>query len=135
MINKNILNDRQKEIDSLIDELIPNDNINELIKKYHVELESYNYINNVVDFSLLKLRGSMKYINRYDKKLRYGGLLIKIYEKNGKWHGIIKKINNKKYYISFDNNYIFYLESKEDTLRDWAELFITEFNNGEYEVE
>ena len=96
MTDKIFLNDRLKEIDILVDNLIPNDYINKLIEKYSDDLKYYSYINSVNDFSILRLKGSMKYINKYDKKIRYGGLLIKIYQKNNKWYGVIKKSNGNK---------------------------------------
>lgn len=127
------MNDRLKEIDSIVDQLVPNDNINILIKKYKDDLKDYDYIDSVEKFSVLRLRGSMKYINRYDKKLRTGGLLIKIFQKDNKWIGIIKKYN-KKYYISFDSNYIFYVDTKQQLVRDWAECFIADYDKGLYDT-
>jgi hypothetical protein len=135
---KSTLNDRLKEIDQLVDELIPNNYINQLIKKYSDDLEYYSYIETVAEFSILKLKGSMKYINKYDKKLRYGGLLIKIYQKSGKWYGIIKKTNENINYISFDSNYIFYCENigeiRNKNFRNELEYFISDVNKGEYNL-
>ena len=135
---KTTLNDRLKEIDQLVDELIPNDYINQLIKKYSDDLEYYSYIDSIAEFSTLKLKGSMKYINKYDKKLRYGGLLIKIYQKSGKWYGVIKKANENKNYVSFDSNYIFYCENigeiRNKNFRNGLEYFISDINNGEYDL-
>jgi cyclopropane fatty-acyl-phospholipid synthase-like methyltransferase len=142
MIDKKIINsgrnDRLKEIDDLIDKLIPNDYINQLINKYREELKHYTYIDSVGMFSTLKLKGSMKYINKYDKKLRYGGLLIKIYQKLDKWYGIIKKSDNTKYYISFNSNYIFYCENIGEIhnleFRDSLKFFITDVEDSKYNV-
>jgi hypothetical protein len=135
---KSTLNDRLKEIDKMVDDLIPNDYINQLIEKYSEELEYYSYIDSVEEFSTLKLKGSLKYINKYDKKLRYGGLLIKIYQKSGKWYAVIKKSNESKYYVSFDSNYIFYCENigeiRNKNLRNELEYFMTNVDNGEYDV-
>ena len=128
-------NDRLKEIDNLVDKLMPNDTINDLIDMYKIELEDYDYIDTKELFSTLPLRGSMKYINRYDKTLRYGGLLIKVYQKSDCWYGIIKKINGKKYYINFNNNYIFYLENKKQMLKSWATCFISDCDKGLYLIE
>ena len=126
------MNDRLKEIDMIVDSMIPNDYINVLIKKY--KLEDYDYIKTVEEFSVLRLRGSMKYINKVDKKLRNGGLLIKIFQQNGKWIAVIKQYN-KNYYISFDANYIFYVNCKQELVRDWAECFVTECEKGLYSIE
>jgi len=133
MLNQG-LNDRLKEIDSLVDELLPSDSINKLIETYSEELKGYDYIDSVGLFSTLKLKGSMKYISRYDKKLRTGGLLIKIYLKNNKWCGVIKKPSNKKYYINFESNYIFYLENKSDLVRDISKYFLSNLEKGMYEI-
>lgn len=132
------LNDRLKEIDQIVDVLIPNDYINELTKKYSNDLEYYKYIESVEVFSTLKLKGSMKYINKYDKKLRYGGLLIKIYQKADKWYGIIKRSDESKNYVCFNSNYIFYCENiseiRNKKLRNELEFFITDVNSGEYDI-
>jgi hypothetical protein len=124
------MNKRLKEIDDIINKLSPNDAINDLIKKY--ELYDYKNIETVEDFSVLPLTGSLRYINKYTQELRYGGLLIKIYEKNDKWYGIIKKMSGKKYHISFNSNYIFYIEPKKNLLREWATKFITDYETGKY---
>ena len=112
MVDKSILkanlSDRLREIDEYVDNIKPNDYINEIIKMYKYDLKHYKYIETVEEFSLLTLRGSMRYINKYDKKLRTGGLLVKIYKNNEKWYGVIKKFK-KMYYINFDSNYIFYM--------------------------
>ena len=85
MINKTLikttLNSRLKSIDDYVDKNISKDSIDNLIKQYSYELQDYDYIDSVELFSTLTLKGSMKYINRYDKKIRIGGLLVKIYQK------------------------------------------------------
>ncbi len=63
--------DRLKTIDTLIDALFPNDSINQLIQKYSNELTDYKYIDNLSDFSLLPLKGCIRYINKYSKELRF----------------------------------------------------------------
>ena len=73
------MNKRLKDIDKIINKLKPIDHINLLIKEY--ELQEYTYIDTVEKFSILPLAGSLRYINKYTRELRYGGLLIKIYEK------------------------------------------------------
>jgi len=129
---KNNLNDRLKEIDNMVDNIIPNDYINTLITKYKSELRDFDYIDRIELFSTLRLRGTMKYINKYDKKLRSGGFLIKIFQKNSKWIAIIMQ-GQKKYYVSFDANYIFYINSKADLIRNWADFFVSECDKGNYE--
>jgi hypothetical protein len=130
LLNDN-LNDRQKELFDFIDN-IKDDYINVLIKKYP-ELEDFEYIDNVYQFSLLELRGRMKYINKYDKKLRNGGLVVKILEEDGKWIAMIKKYK-KIYKVHFDNNYIFYTLPLNSQLRDWAQFFISDVDNGNVDI-
>jgi len=138
MIDKQLikagLNQRQKYIDDFVDKNIINDPINELIKKYKHELQDYEYIDSEGLFSTLTLKGSMKYINRYDKQLRTGGLLIKIYQKDSKWYAIIKSPIGKKFYVSFNANYIFYVESKPSLIRSWANVFVSEIDKGTYDI-
>ena len=131
---KSTLNARLKSIDEYVDKNIVKDPIDNLIKKYSYELQDYDYIDSVEAFSLLTLKGSMKYINRYDKKIRTGGLLVKIYEKKGLWYAVIKSAIGKKYYISFNLNYIFYTESKPTLVRSWAEYFVSEVDKGNFEI-
>lgn len=127
------MQNRLNDINNFVDDYLKSDYIDVLIKKYKSDLVDYIYIDNLDKFSVLPLRGSLKYINKYDHKLRNGGLLIKIYKKQDKWYGIIKKFD-KKYYISFDSNYIFYLENKNDMLRTWAECFINDVDKGKYDI-
>jgi hypothetical protein len=139
IINKNDLptnfqNERITQNNKMIDELLVDDYINVLIKQYN--LEKYTYIDDIRVFSLLPLRGSLKYINKYTNELRNGGLLIKIYQKNSKWYGIIKKINGRKFHVSFSSNYIFYLEhrTRGQKMRETLELFMSDINKGKYDV-
>jgi len=128
------MNPRLAEIDKIVDSYFPNDKLNEVLNTYQHELGDYDYIDTVEKFSLLRLCGKMRYISKYDKKLRTGGLLVKIFQQNGKWTGIIKQYN-KKYYVSFDNNYIFYIDSKAGLLKKWANIFVTDVEKGLYDVE
>ncbi len=134
MNDKYFANDRLKEIDSLVDELLPNNPIKEIISKYANELEDYDYIESLDQFSTLYLKGSLKYVSKYDGKLRSGGLLIKIYQKDNKWYGIVKKLNGKKYHVSFNFNYIFYRLNKNDERVDLLKVFMTDVDNGLYEI-
>lgn len=101
------------------------DTMEDLLLKYKNELEYYQYIENLSDFSILPLKGSLRYINKYTKELRFGGLLCKIYEKFGNYFALIKQISGKKYHISFNNNFIFYMKNSQDRLRDSLKLFIS----------
>jgi len=115
----------------MIDKIKPNDKINELIDQYSEQLKYFDYIKTVEEFSLLKLRGTMRYINKYDGNLRSGGLLVKIYSIDNNWYGIIKH-TKKSYHVSFKSNYIFYLKSKQDDLRSMLEQFEKKINAGDY---
>jgi len=134
-IIKSTLNQRLKNIDDYVDNHILKDPIDDLIKKYSYELQDYDYIDSEGLFSTLTLKGSMKYINRYDTKIRTGGLLVKIYKKNHQWYAVIKSPIGKKFYVSFNLNYIFYTESKPTLIRSWAEYFVSEVDKGIYTVE
>ena len=56
---------RLKENNNIVDELLPNNKKNETFDKYKFELQDYKHIDNVIDFSLLRLRGSLRYIKKY----------------------------------------------------------------------
>ena len=65
------MNNRLNEIDNMIKELMPNNYINKIINKYKTELDNYKYIDNIIDFSLLPLKGSIRYINKYMYSIFY----------------------------------------------------------------
>ncbi len=132
---KQSLNDRLKEIDFMVDQLKPHDTINDIIDKYSEELSNFHYIDSVELFSTLPLKGVMRYVGRYDKKLRYGGLLVKIYQKDGEWYGVIKQKTNKKYYVSFKSNYIFYLEGKEEATSSFMKALNDKIDSGFFIIE
>jgi hypothetical protein len=139
MVDKNILkqslNDRLKEIDEFVDSFLPNTTINNIINKYKSVLDGYEYIESVDMFSTLSLKGSMKYVNKFDGDLRYGGLLIKIYKKeNNKWYAVIKNIKGRKYYVSFDANYIFYRKTNYEERVDLLKVFMSDIDSGMYEI-
>jgi hypothetical protein len=124
------MNTRINNINNMIDNIIKNDTFNNLLKKYKNELEFYEYIDNIDKFSTLSLKGSLRFINKYDKNIRMGGLLIKIYKNNNNnWFGIIKHITGKKYYIAFDKNYIFYLKTKDELFRKSLECFLFNYKD------
>jgi hypothetical protein len=108
------------------------DKFDDMILKYHNELEDYIHIDSLSEFSVLPLKGSMRYINKYSKEIRFGGLLIKIYEKYGNYFAILKKINGKKYHVSFNNNFIFYKKNSNDNFRDSLKYFIADYDKGLY---
>jgi hypothetical protein len=134
------MNKRLKDIENSLNNLNfsnnSKNNFKNLQKKYENELTDYTFINNLGEFSTLELKGSIRYINKYSEELKYGGLLIKIYNKEftDNWYAMLKKPNNKRYNIPFHNNYIFYKKTKEDQFKDWAELFIKQIDDGEYNI-
>ena len=109
------------------------DTFHDLLLQYQNELSDYDYIENLSDFSVLQLKGSLRYINKYSKELRFGGLLISIYEKYGNYFAMVKKPSGKIYNISFNNNFIFYKKSSEDTFRDSLKYFISNVDDGIYD--
>jgi hypothetical protein len=125
------LNQRLLDINNFIDNNI-NDNIKDIILEYNEYLKDYVYVKSLDEFIILPLKGPLKYINKYDGKLRSGGLLIKIYLKNKKWIALIKQFSGKTYNISFDSNYIFYIKNKKDLLKDWLTCFIAECDSKDY---
>ena len=135
LINDNFTkkNDRMKEISDIVDILLPKNDLNDMIRKYESDLKDFDYIDTVEKFSVLPYKGTMRYINKTDKKLRSGGLLVKIYQRDNKWYAKIKQYD-KFYDISYNSNYIFYLNNKSNLLRQWADLFVTELDKGSYEV-
>ena len=108
------MNKRLDFIDEFVNKNITNDAIKNILNLYKNELDNYNYIETIDKFSTLTLRGSLKYVNKYDNLLRDGGLLVKIINnrQGNEYFALIKKPNNKKYYIKFNNNYFFYKETK-----------------------
>jgi cyclopropane fatty-acyl-phospholipid synthase-like methyltransferase len=126
-------NKRLEEINTIVDNILQNNKKNDIFKKYESELQNFDYIDSLEKFSLLTLRGTMKYVNKYDKKLKSGGLLAKILNENNNWFALIKQ-GNKFYKISYNSNYIFYIPQKSDLVRNFADLFITEFEKGNYDI-
>lgn len=139
MVDKNILkqslNNRLKEIDEFVDNFLPNTPIKNIMSKYNVELSEYEYIESLDIFSTLTLKGSLRYINKFDNKLRFGGMLMKIYQKkDNKWYAAIKNIKGQKYYVSFDANYIFYKKTNYDERVDLLKVFMSDIDAGMYEL-
>ena len=60
--------------------------------------------------------------------------LIKIINDNNSWYAMILQ-PNKKYYVSFSSNYIFYQVSKDEQFRKWAECFITDVDKNMYDID
>lgn len=134
-ILKQCLNDRLKEIDEFVDSFLPNSPINNIMTKYKNELDGYEYIESIDMFSTLSLKGSMKYINKFDNQLRSGGLLIKIYKKeDNKWIAVIKNIKGQKYYVSFNANYIFYRKTNSEERIDLFKVFMNNIESGAYDI-
>ena len=139
MVDKNILkqtlNDRLKEIDDFVDNFMLNNPIKNIMNKYTMELDGFEYIESIDVFSTLSLKGSFKYVNKFDGKLRFGGMLMKIYQKkDNKWYAAIKNIKGQKYYVSFDTNYIFYRKTNYEERVDLLKVFMSEVDAGMYEL-
>lgn len=95
------------------------------------DLIDYKFIDNIIDFSILKLGGYIKYVNRYDKyyELKTGGILVKILCDNGKWFCLIKNYFNNFYKVGFKSNYIFYKSNIHDMKRENMEKLLSYFTN------
>lgn len=107
----------------------------ELEEKYKEELKNYSYISKVEDFANLTLKGSIRYINRRTRELKYGGLLTKIYQdKNKHWMCVIIKPDKTKYYVSYNNNFMYYIKSSQDRFDDWTSVFMTNVDKGLYDI-
>ncbi len=138
MVDKNILkqtlNDRLKEIDEFVDNFLPNNPIKNIMNKYSNELNGFEYIESLDMFSTLSLKGSLKYVNKFDNKLRSGGMLMKIYQKKDKWYAAIKNIKGQKFYVSFDANYIFYRKTNYEERVDLLKVFMSDVDAGMYDL-
>ena len=131
------MNNRQQEVFDLVDKMIKNNNnIIDIIDKYDNDLKNYQYIETIDQFSKILPKGSMRYINKYTGELKKGGLVIKIYQNifNNKWYALLL-IMGKKFKISFNNNHIFYLDSRDESMRRWANCFIANVDKGLYDLE
>jgi len=124
------MNDRLSDIDKLIYKLKPIDIIDKIKNKYKEELKFHNFIKTLDEFKKLETLGTIMYVNRFDNQLRYGGLLIKIILKNNNYVAIIIQKNKRKYFVSFNSNFIFYRPHKNKEMKEWGLNFINSINNG-----
>lgn len=102
-----------------------NDNfnyINYIYNLYPKQLDTYTYIDDNIDELLL---GGYIRLVTYDNKIKFGGILLKIYNKENiyKMKLLLKNIFNKLVYINFRDYFIFY--KKHKTINDkFRNLFI-----------
>ena len=131
------MNNRLKEIDTLVESLFPEDEykkelenkINNFYLKFKEELDGYNYVSSKEELFNLKSAGYIRYFDKNDN-LKYGGLLLKVFESDSdnvdkrRTLILLKNTDNKKWTISWENNMIFYKPQvkKGDNLRN---LFIS----------
>ena len=109
--------------------------INILHEKYKDDIQHYKYIETIEEFSILSLKGNIKYVSKYDGKLRCGGLVIKIYKNiNNNWYCVLKQISGKTYNVSFKCNHIFYSDNKDNNLTNWMKCFISDIDNNKYNI-
>lgn len=98
-------------------------------KKYSKELENYESVLSLKKLYNLKSAGYIRYID-LNGNLKYGGILLKIFKSENEDEFnirnliLLKNIDNKKWTISWEKNYIFYKNQtkKGDNLRN---LFIS----------
>jgi hypothetical protein len=135
------MNPRLKEIDDLVNSIKSPKEYKEEIKKkitefyllYKNELEDYKHIKTINELYNLKSAGYIRYIN-LDGKLKYGGILLKVFKSENEIEFynknliLIQNTNNKKWTVSWENNYIFYKKQikKGDNMRN---LFISLLDN------
>lgn len=129
--------DRENNINSFVDSIMTdkqwNDKrmnlINDMMKKFSVELEKYNYIA-ASDLNKMKLGGYVRYIN-FNNEIRWGGILIKIYTVDDLNYMTLLSSSMKRFNICFERNYIFY--KKHTTSSDkMRELFISYLTKEDY---
>lgn len=99
------------------------------IKKYPDLLKDYTLIKNKKKLKLCKNGGYIRYVNK-NGLIRYGGLLLKVFEPPNSdiTMLLLQNKNNNKWSITWDRNTIFYKEQvkKGDNLRN---LFISLLND------
>ena len=131
------MNKRLKEIDDFVNSIKTENEFNSEIQqkmekykeKFYNELLDYNPITNLKDLYNLKSAGYIRYVN-FNNEIKYGGILLKIFktenedEISQKNLILLQNSNNKKWTISWENNYIFYKKQtkKGDNMRN---LFIS----------
>ena len=122
-------------LDKLLAECFIDDGRKEIEEKYKEELKHYKFISSLDEFIKLPLKGSIRYVNKRTKELKFGGLLTKIYKnQEGNWQCAIMKSNRKMYYVGYKSNFIYYIKSSEDRMSDWANIFISKVDNGLFEL-
>lgn len=131
------MNKRLKEIDDFVNSIKTENEFNSEIQqkmekykeKFYNELLDYNPVTNLKDLYNLKSAGYIRYVN-FNNEIKYGGILLKIFktenedEISQKNLILLQNSNNKKWTISWENNYIFYKKQtkKGDNMRN---LFIS----------
>ena len=128
-LQKNMDNNRLKELLNDIDYSNNQVFISSLFTRYPEELEDYTHINGT-NINLMKLGGYIRNIT-FDGELKFGGILIKIEkDKLQKMLLFLKNSNNNVWKIRYKNFHIFY--KKTVTQADkFRKLFLTatELNN------
>jgi hypothetical protein len=121
--------DIDKRLNIMFDNKIKN-----LKKKYNDELQGFKFIDNLIDFSLLELQGILRYINKTNDELKFGGILIKIYKKDNNYYAIVKNKYNKLFHVSYNNNYIFYSKNRDNTIKDGLKKLLSDIELGKYNI-
>jgi hypothetical protein len=131
------MNKRLKEIDDFVNSIKTENEFNSEIQhkmekykeKFYNELLDYNPVTNLKDLYNLKSAGYIRYVN-FNNEIKYGGILLKVFKSENedeisqKNLILLQNSNNKKWTISWENNYIFYKKQtkKGDNMRN---LFIS----------
>ena len=131
------MNNRLKEIDDFVNAIKTENEFTSEIQqkmekykeKFYNELLDYNPVINLKDLYNLKSAGYIRYVN-FNNEIKYGGILLKVFKSENedeisqKNLILLQNSNNKKWTISWENNYIFYKKQtkKGDNMRN---LFIS----------
>ena len=130
-------NDRLKKINNLVESIKPqnkwineqSDKSSQLLIKYNKELENYKFVKDKSSLKKCKMGGCIRYVNPKNE-IRYGGILLKIYQPPDKdvTMLLLQNTNMQKWSITWERNIIFYKEQvkKGDNLRN---IFISLLNN------
>jgi hypothetical protein len=113
-----------------IENLIEPDNydyVNELKKKFEIELQNYSYIK-PTNISNIKPGGYIRCVDT-DENLKWGGTVVKLINENNLNKFVIKLMNttNKFWTIKYNKYYVFYKNNitYKDTFKD---IFIKKAN-------
>lgn len=135
------MNNRLKEINDLVESIIPqdkfenniNNKINYFFNNYKEQLENYTFVRSKEELYKLKLSGYIRYFDLYNN-IKFGGILIKVFQTKNEVEDKKKNIlllqnsDGIRWGVTWENNFIFYKKQtkKGDHLRN---IFISMTDN------